>query len=155
MTFFFPIHNPDEGVYAGVVVHDFKVLMLKHKKSDFWFFPHGFSLLSEVPDDTILRICREQASIIGELVDYSPIANQKDVDHCALPMHSEIRMLDNHKYYCSYFLLKAKNPRDTTPSEGIEEARWLNKEELLNLNLPQGIIDICILALERDINLEF
>ena len=157
MTFFFPIHNPDEGVYSAIVVHEFKILMLKHKKSDFWFFPHGFSLLDEIPDDTILRICREQASIIGELIDYSPIAPQKDFSHCALPMHSEVRMLDNHKYYCSYFLLRAKNPQDTGANshEEIEEIKWFSKEELLNLNLPEGTIDVCILALEKDVNLEF
>lgn len=157
MTFFFPIHNPDEGVYSGIVIHDFKILLLKHSKSNEWFFPHGFSLLSEVPDDTILRVIREQAKIIGEFLEYSPIVEQKEIDNCALPLHSEIRLLDNHKYYCTYFLLKAKNSNDMLPNSefDIQDARWFSKDELLNLDLPVGISELCILALEREMNSEF
>jgi ADP-ribose pyrophosphatase YjhB (NUDIX family) len=157
MTFFFPIQNPDEGVYAAVVVNEFKLLLMKHKKFDYWFFPHGFSLLAEIPDDTVLRICREHARIIGELIDFSPIAGHDDVTHCAIPMHSEVRTLDNHRFYCSYYFVKAKNPNDMSINgdSEIEELRWFGKDDLLNINLPPGIVDVCILALEKDINVEF
>ncbi|MFT4309159.1 MAG: NUDIX hydrolase [Candidatus Woesearchaeota archaeon] len=157
MPFFFPIQNPDEGVYVALLVHDYKILLLKHKKHEHWFFPHGYSLLQEIPDDTLKRICLDQTRIIANPLEYSPIADQNDTKRCAIPLHNEMRSFGSHKVYCSYYLCKAMNPNDAIASEdhGIVEMRWYTKDELLALNLPQGILDICILSLEKQMKFEF
>lgn len=130
------IHKLFDYTVSGLIVHDGKVLVLKHKRySDFWFLPGGHIELNETPIEALYREINEEVGIGNKdlrLVEVKPILPTADRStSIPIPFDINIHPTDGvHKHIDLCYVLHSATDI-VKPGAGESQVwSWLNEFEI-------------------------
>ncbi len=83
---------------AGVLIHDGKMLMVKHKKVGFWLCPGGHVEDNELPHKAAEREFWEEAGIKVRAKAFGHVEKSKDTEYVPSPFSSNIHWVCQDNY---------------------------------------------------------
>ncbi len=130
------IHKLYDYTVSGLIIHEGKVLVLRHKRyTDFWFLPGGHIELDETPTEALYREVQEEVGLSKKhlrLLEVTPLlpTGGRSV---SLPVPFDINLHptdDIHKHIdLCYVLISATG--EVKPGAGeSQEWCWLNEFEV-------------------------
>lgn len=161
-----PHIHTDDGQYdytaSGYIVHDDKILLIRHKKLPIWAPPSGHVELHQNPVDALYMEIREEAGIhkkdLTLLDPHTETAGFKRVSSTGkesrrIPIPFDIDEhhfgeLDHMHIDFGYILTSSTNIVKPEPDES-QEYKWFTSKELDSLTeSPATIIERCKYALK-------
>lgn len=150
---------------AGVLIHDHKVLLVKHKKLGFWLAPGGHVEEDELPHRAAEREFWEEAGVEVEAIDAYPNLHSVDSEYVPNPFLTNLHWISEDNYqarlksshpdqrytqgkwkngceqhYCFIYMMEAKNGVEF--SQNIEETDgigWFAESEIDQLETTEDI----------------
>ncbi|HYD35032.1 MAG TPA: NUDIX domain-containing protein [Vitreimonas sp.] len=85
---------------AGVLIHEGKVLLIKHKKVGIWLNPGGHCEPGEAPHQAAEREFWEEAGIKVKAIDFGFTPDQKDTEYVPNPFATNLHWVcrDNYEH---------------------------------------------------------
>lgn len=152
------IHDLYDFTVSGVLVHDNKTLLIKHKKLPMWTPPAGHVELYQTPIEALHAEILEEAgidrthlSIVSNNPSELPPATLEDGERIAVPFEINIHNItDTHKHIDLGYLVLSDTDV-VAPGEGeSQEWKWFTAEELRGFaEIPENIRARHLYALER------
>jgi ADP-ribose pyrophosphatase YjhB (NUDIX family) len=115
---------------AVFVVHQGKVLLLKHKKLNMWLPPGGHLEDNEIPDEGAIREVKEETGLDIILVGEKGLAINYP-KQLILPKGIQLENIkDDHQHIDLVYFAKLKGKDQFIPNEESEEIGWYSIENL-------------------------
>lgn len=125
------IHDEYDFTVATFIVHDNKILMIKHPRYGRWMAPGGHVELNENPEEALFREIAEETglrnvTVLSEKASYNssdskPLYTPNYLDvHEANPPHKHIGLV--------YFIKSASS--DARLSKEHDDIRWFSEADL-------------------------
>src|SRR5476649_415055 len=83
---------------AGCLVHDGKVLLIKHKKLGLWLCPGGHMEANELPHQAAEREFWEETGIKVRAKDYNKLPNEESTQYLPCPFASNLHWVSQEMY---------------------------------------------------------
>ncbi|AEE14855.1 NUDIX hydrolase [Thermodesulfobium narugense DSM 14796] len=126
---------------SGLLIRDNKILLVKRKSPPSigrWSLPGGVVEKGEKLNDAIKREFFEETSLSVEVVKLLTVYEKIDLQEDKIGYH----------YVILLFLLSLKGG-SLKANDDAQEACFFSKNEILKLNLTDGLIDVLNSALEK------
>ena len=135
---------------GAYIIHEGKLLLLKHRKLGLWLPPGGHIDPDETPDEATLREVKEETSLDVELMEYAPVPFGGHMErHCALPFYCNVHSVGDHLHYCMFFLCRMKGGDLKIHERESLASRWVGEEELHDSSIPEDVRNIALEAFKR------
>jgi 8-oxo-dGTP pyrophosphatase MutT (NUDIX family) len=144
------IHELYDFTIAAVIVHDGKVLLVKHPRYGKWLVPGGHIELNEDPEEALYREIEEETGLKATLLVPKPDIQTAGAKVLPMPNYMDVHEANApHKHIGMVYYMRAENG-EAKLSDEHEEIRWVSKEELDDpeLNLQPEIKHLIIEAIE-------
>ena len=136
-------------VVVGCIVHDKRILLLKHRKLGKWLPPGGHIEKDETPDETVVREIREEVGLDVEVINRQDLdIHDKQVIQLALPFHVEVHSVGDHLHCCFCYLCKLKTQELKLNRNEADDVAWFSKGELNQPKINQDIKAVALRAME-------
>lgn len=143
------IHEFYDFTVSGVLVHDNKTLLIKHKKLPMWAPPSGHIELDQTPVEALYAeileeagISRSHLTIISSGPPELPPGLQNDNSN-RLPVPFELNVhniTETHKHIDMGYLMLCDTDAVTPGPGESQEWKWFSSEELENFaEIPENI----------------
>jgi ADP-ribose pyrophosphatase YjhB (NUDIX family) len=83
---------------CAFIVHQNKILLVKHKKLGIWLAPGGHVEPQELPHQTALRETFEEAGIKGRVISAQPIRSGHNSQYLPLPFAVNLHWISQNNY---------------------------------------------------------
>ena len=123
---------------SGIVFHDDKVLLIKHKKMNTWIYPGGHVEAQETPDEALLREIEEETGYKAEVLAVEPFTYADDKAR-TLPrpfcvLEESICEEDEHKHIDFIYLCRLTDGNVHRQPE-YEDQKWVGEDEIDRLDV--------------------
>jgi 8-oxo-dGTP diphosphatase len=139
-------------VIAAFVMHEGRLLLVRHAKLGKWLPPGGHIEPDETPDEAVLREVREETGLDVELVHREEIAGDGCsgiVRELALPFYANVHSVGDHDHACLFYLCRAGSGRVSISHESRGH-RWVTPQELAEAgDVPEDVRRIGELAFRK------
>lgn len=142
------IHELYDFTVSGILVHDGKTLLIKHKKLPMWTPPSGHVELDQTPLDALyaeileeVGIDRSHLTVISNNPPELPPGVLDDSERLPLPFEINVHdITDGHKHIDMGYLLLS-DTAVVTPGPGeSQEWKWFSREEIETFaEIPENI----------------
>ena len=151
------IHDKIDFCAEVFIVHDGKLLLRKHDKYGYWLSIGGHIELDEDPAEAAIREVKEEVGLDVKLWD---MRNRPSVDDGSyreiIPPVSIGRhpakhpTRTDHEHVAFVYFATTENPSVSVQHDGdrSDEWKWVTKEELETLELPENVRAYGRLALD-------
>jgi 8-oxo-dGTP pyrophosphatase MutT (NUDIX family) len=124
------IHEKYDFVISAVIVHDGKVLLVKHPRYGKWLAPGGHIELDEDPEEALYREVKEETGLNATLLQPAPNIETSGGKVLPIPNYMDVHEANApHKHIALVYYMRADND-EARLSDEHEELRWISKEEL-------------------------
>ena len=101
---------------AGILIHDGRMLLVKHKKLGIWLAPGGHVEAEEMPHQAAEREFWEEAGVKVRAVNIIPKGNSTESEYIPNPLMSNLHWISQENY-------KARL-ESATPAQRVSTAKW-------------------------------
>jgi len=145
--------RPYQFTVAAYIVHDEKVLLVKHRKLGKWLPPGGHieqdeeGYFVETPEEAAVREVKEETGLDVEIVGRK-LKTVSPIRRLLLPEDMHVHYIDeSHDHLgIDYFCRVKGDPRG---AKGEEEFRWFSEEELEATEIGEDVKEKARKALGR------
>ncbi|NIO22629.1 MAG: NUDIX domain-containing protein [Candidatus Aenigmarchaeota archaeon] len=137
-------------VVGGCLIHDNKVLLIHHKKSDKWLPPGGHIERGETPDEAVEREFMEELNLQVKILNRNDIPNEGNItEQLAVPFYVNVHNVGDHEHACFFYLCRPKNPGALKLNkEELNDFKWFSLEELKQNHIQPDVRNIAKKAFE-------
>jgi 8-oxo-dGTP pyrophosphatase MutT (NUDIX family) len=141
--------KPYQLVASVFVVHEGKVLLVKHRKLGIWLPPgghvehDGMGNFIETPEEAAVREVKEETGLDIDIVgDRKPSVSSRRIPH-TIPADMHIHPIDeSHDHLGLDFLGMIREGSDESPGlVGDEHAEWFDEKRLDEMVGTEGFLD--------------
>lgn len=138
-------------VTTGIVVNRerTKTLIVYHKKLNVWLHPGGHLEKNETPDEAVVREVQEETGLDATFFKEEDFALPKDLDGKRLPtpcavIHETIPAYKDQPQHIHIDFIYYMEADDALPLTTNEQARWISKSELRDINMFPNNKELCL-----------
>ncbi len=144
------IHEKIDFVVEVFVVHKNKVLLRLHDKYKIWLSVGGHIELDEDPNQAALREVKEEVGLDVKLWNGNQVFHHEDKENKQLipPISLGRHNITNTHEHVVNVYFASSNTDKVIPEKPEDEWKWLNKEELQNMDLREDIKFFAVKALD-------
>jgi 8-oxo-dGTP pyrophosphatase MutT (NUDIX family) len=124
------IHEQYDFTIAAVIVHDNKVLLVKHPRYGKWLVPGGHVELSEDPEEALYREVEEETGLEATLLVPKPDIETAGAKVLPLPNYMDVHEANAPHKHISMVYYMTSESNEAKLSDEHEEIRWVSREEL-------------------------
>ncbi|MBD3310029.1 NUDIX domain-containing protein [Candidatus Woesearchaeota archaeon] len=141
-------------VVAGYLVHEGKVLLIKHRKLGKWLPVGGHIEKDEIPDDALKREFKEEVNLRIEIIDsMKNLQVDSDVRQLKNPFHVNVHNVGDHEHCCLFYICRTADSNSLKMNrDELLDFRWLSGQEIDEIyekeDMPSDVRSIAKLALE-------
>ncbi len=136
-----------------------KILLIFHKKLQWWLPPGGHMDANEYPHETALREVREETGLNVTLIPswndlkiVAPYEHQVPTPYCVLHEHiPAYKDKEAHIHIDFIYLTEADTMQLTINVNEVTDAQWFTKDEVLKLKTVESVFKICEKMLVQEI----
>src|SRR6185295_10697592 len=146
------IHEKIDFTTCIFVVHEEKVLLIRHRKLDKWLPLGGHIELDEDPEIAALREAKEESGLEVELIGERPPTSEPGTRALIAPRFLDIhRITGTHEHIGMIYWARPRNGTLTLAQEEHHDIRWcsLNDLEALNPPISSAVKWYCTKAIEE------
>ena len=140
------IHEKIDFTVGALIVHDGRVLLVHHKKLDYWVVPGGHIELDEDPDQALFREIEEETGLRKEdleiLSERSEFSFKSDARLLYRPQWMSFHPFGSgHHHVVFEHIVRSKSDRIMLAPEEHHDIRWFTVGELDDeaRNIPNEI----------------
>lgn len=134
---------------AAYIMHEDKVLLVHHRKLDWWLPVGGHIEENETPDDALLREVKEETGLNVEILNKTQMSSEGNVKaNLATPFHVNVHSVGDHDHCCFFYVCKALNAEEIRINKELKNFQWLTKEELNQEHIPVDVKHLALKAFE-------
>ena len=125
--------RPLEYTAQGYAFHDWKLLLIHHKKLDLWLPVGGHIEPGETPDDCVVREFKQETFLDIKLIEMSDITMDPLQQRiCATPFYTDVHSVGDHDHYGMNFICIALNPEELRINNELKASDWFDKRQVLD-----------------------
>jgi 8-oxo-dGTP pyrophosphatase MutT (NUDIX family) len=124
------IHKQYDFTISAVIVHDNKVLLVKHPRYGKWLVPGGHVELSEDPEEALYREVEEETGLEATLLVPKPDIETAGAKVLPLPNYMDVHEANAPHKHISMVYYMTSESNEAKLSDEHEEIRWVSREEL-------------------------
>jgi 8-oxo-dGTP pyrophosphatase MutT (NUDIX family) len=124
------IHEQYDFTISAVIVHDNKVLLVKHPRYGKWLVPGGHVELSEDPEEALYREVEEETGLEATLLVPKPDIETAGAKVLPLPNYMDVHEANAPHKHISMVYYMTSESNEAKLSDEHEEIRWVSREEL-------------------------
>lgn len=125
------IHESIDFIVSIYIVHNDKVLLIKHKELGLWLPIGGHIELNEDPEEAILREVKEECGLEIEILSTKPNLTFEDFKFLYPPAFIDIHKInDTHQHIGLEYFAKSKSDKVILNESEHTNIKWFNQEEL-------------------------
>ncbi len=138
-------------VVAGFVLHNNKLLFIKHKKLGVLLPPGGHIEENETPDDALQREIKEELDLnIAILGTQNLPCVGKMIKNLAVPFYVNVHNVGDHNHCCLFYLCTVLSNKIKHNEKELDGFCWLDESEIENhKQIPEDVKNIAKLAFEN------
>ncbi len=127
-----PTHDLDYTV-AVYIVHQDKVLLIKHRQLDRWLPVGGHIEPGEDPDQALLREIAEECGLPVTIINNKPNLPDPSVQYLYTPLYLESHMISQtHRHVALVYVGKTESPTFIHKEDEHTAIRWFSIDDLAN-----------------------
>lgn len=127
------IHDKIDFAVTVFVVHDGRVLFIKHKALGIWLAVGGHVELDEDPETAALREVREESGLDVELMGERPNVALPNGRALIAPIYLDIHDISpTHRHIGMVYFARAQTDQVALAEAEHDAIRWLTSEDLEN-----------------------
>jgi 8-oxo-dGTP pyrophosphatase MutT (NUDIX family) len=137
-------------VVEAFLIYNNKVLLVYHKKLNFWLPPGGHIEKNETPDETVLREFKEEVGLDVEILNRNDVLMEgKIVKQLAVPFYVNVHNVGDHDHCCLFYLCTTKYPEKIKINKSeLKDFGWFSAEELDQKLIPADVRNIAMKAFD-------
>lgn len=125
------IHPDIDFAVSVFVVHEGKVLFIKHKQLGIWLSVGGHVELDEDPEAAALREAKEESGLDVELMGSRAPVEMTNGRQLIAPAYMDIhRISPTHRHIGMVYFARAKSQVVHLAAEEHDDIRWLTADDL-------------------------
>jgi 8-oxo-dGTP diphosphatase len=134
------VHELIDFIVNVYIIHNNKVLLIKHKKLKVWLPIGGHIELDENPEEALYREVEEECGLEIELVNKTYGMNDKECTFLPLPNFLDIHRINKkHKHIAFEYFATAKSDIVNFNKKEHDEIKWFSEEEIDKLELKDNV----------------
>lgn len=135
------IHELIDFIVNAYIIHDDKILLIKHKKLNLWLPIGGHIELDEDPEQALYREIKEECGLQIELFNKTKGISDDDCKFIPLPNFLDIHKIsDTHKHVAFEYIALAKNKDVKFNQDEHTDFGWFSESELNKLELKSNVL---------------
>ncbi len=128
---------------CAFLIHQSRILLVKHKKLQIWLAPGGHSLDNELPHQTAIRECFEETGNRVEIVSASPVPQGAESQYLPLPFAVNLHPIyhgDCQLHLANLYLAKPiSSITQTINLEETDDLEWFTLSQTQSLATTHDI----------------
>ena len=125
------IHELIDFTVGIFIVHDSKVLLIKHKKLNKWLAIGGHIELNEDPDEALFREVKEECGLEIKVLNNRPAVKSEGVKFLYAPSFLNIhKITETHRHIVLVYFAEAESDKFVFNKEEHNDIKWFSEEDL-------------------------
>lgn len=125
------IHKLIDFIVSAYIVHNNKVLLVKHRSLKNWLPIGGHIELDEDPEEAIAREIKEECGLEVEIIKNKPEIQMSNFKFLNIPSYLDIHKIsDTHRHIAFEYFAKAKSDKVILNKKEHNDIRWFSLDDL-------------------------